>query len=70
MSKPPLGEEQVRLIGKIWEMLELPGEPTTTEELGKIISPDGIVLPEYRLRGILLAMRETHEHGKVGSRSK
>jgi hypothetical protein len=69
MSKPPLEEGQVRLIGRIWDMLELLGEPTTTRELAKIISPGGVILPEHQLRGVLLAMRRASENGKVESRS-
>lgn len=64
MSKQPLTNEQIKVIGEIWELLELMGEPTSHADLEKIIAPDGVVLTEFKLRAIHLAMKEARLHGK------
>ena len=63
MGKEPLSEEQVKVISEIWDLLEKMGKPTSKEEVEKITAPDGVVLPEFKLRAIRLSLKEAHLHG-------
>ena len=59
-----LSDEQIRLVNEIWDTSELLNKNLKTEDIKKLTTgEDGMVLPDHKLRAVLLSLKNKHRKG-------
>lgn len=63
MAPPSASKEQVALVNEIWDVSCLLNPKFKWEALKVLVQADDEILPEHRLRRILLQLKDKHRKG-------